>query len=100
VLQPLDRGLLVPPLGVIPFAVGKDEPAFCAEEGWLETRVEELAAGLAQEETNLSRVSPTAYIRCSRGGKTRVLLELNRLFKERRPDVAVVYISFNNFSSL
>ena len=56
VLQPLDRGLLVSPLEVVPFPVGDSEPPFCAEEWWLESRVEELTARLAQEETNTSLV--------------------------------------------
>ncbi len=99
-LHPLDRGLLLPPLEVLPFPIGPEEPAFCAEEGWLEAEVGNLRAGLEQEETNLSRVHPTAFIRCSRGGKTRVLLELNKLLREQLPNVAVVYVSFNNFSSL
>jgi hypothetical protein len=100
VLQPLDRTLLVSPVEVLPFGIHKDQPPFCAEEGWLESCVEKLAAGLAQEENDISRVCPGAFIRCSRGGKTRVLRELNRLFKARFPHVAVVYISFNDFSSL
>jgi hypothetical protein len=91
---------LVAPLEVMPFAVPVCEPEFCAEEGWLEACIAGLKSGWEQEESNLVRVQPTAFIRCSRGGKTRVLLELNRLLKEQVPKVAVIYVSFNNFSSL
>ncbi len=86
----------------MPFAVHKDEPAFCAEVGWLEVRVAELRSRrwLDAVEEQPDRVAPTAFIRCSRGGKTRVLLELNKMLRAQYPQVAVVYISFNNFSSL
>ncbi len=60
----------------------------------------DLQAGMNSQETNLSRVQPLALIRCSRGGKTRVLLELNKMLRERLPDIAVIYVSFNDFSSL
>jgi hypothetical protein len=90
----------VSPLEVLPFDVDKDDPPFCAEEGWLEARVVEMRMWLNAVEGNSNRVQPTAFIRCSRGGKTRVLLELNNMLRAKYPQVAVVYVSFNNFSSL
>lgn len=96
----LDFELLVSPLEVLPFEVDKDDPPFCAEEGWLDARVVELTRWLNAVEGNSNRVPPAAFIRCSRGGKTRTLLELNKMLRAKYPQVAVVYISFNNFSSL
>ena len=61
---------------------------------------EAIKFGLSAEEEQPDRVQPMALMRCSRGGKTRVLLELNKMLRERNPEVSVVYVSFNNFSSL
>ncbi len=99
-LRRLDLGLLVSPLEVLPFPVHEAEPPFCAEEGWLDRCFVDMTRWLDAVEEQPDRVEPSAFIRCSRGGKTRVLKELNKLFKERLPHVAVVYVSFNNFSSL
>jgi hypothetical protein len=46
------------------------------------------------------RVPPMALVRCSRGGKTRSLRELACLLKTKLPDVAVIFISLNDFSTL
>jgi hypothetical protein len=99
-LVPLDLGRLVSPLDVEVFPILDDEPPFCAEEGWMDACFAELQAGMNSQETNLSRVQPMALIRCSRGGKTRALLELKKLFHQRVPNIAVIYVSFNDFSSL
>jgi hypothetical protein len=49
------------------------------------------------------RVPPMAVVRCSRGGKTRALYEIANWIKEpsvHREPVAVIYVTFNDFSSL
>jgi hypothetical protein len=91
---------LVAPLEVRPFPVHEKEPQFCAEEGWLESCVVAMRRWIEAEEERPDRVRPTAFIRCSRGGKTRALKELNKELLAKLDSTAVVYISFNDFAAL
>ena len=86
--------LSVPPRLVAPEA----PPLFCAPVEWLSGLGDLVLRGLSQEDTSdgSTRVSPIVLVRCSRGGKTRSLIELNKWLREKRSDVAVVHISFND----
>jgi hypothetical protein len=46
------------------------------------------------------RVQPMALVRCSRGGKTRALEEIGHCLRRKRPEVAVICVSFNDYSSI
>ena len=95
---------------VAPLGVGRPvvplHPPFCAEEGWLDKLATCVGVGLdqsdgiGQDEKIIDRVAPLALIRCSRGGKTRTLYELAKVFHELRPGVAVIFVSFNNDTSI
>jgi hypothetical protein len=97
---------MVPPLEVRRPAVGAGEPPFCAEHGWLERLSSCVSTHMDQTDKHdqdgkvLDRVPPLALIRCSRGGKTRALLELAAAFRKQRPKVAVIFVSFNNDTSV
>lgn len=82
---PLDSSLLFSPLDVKPFPVHEKEPPFCAEDGWMDECIEDITFGLNAAEEEPDRVQPMALIRCSRGGKTRVLKELNASLRDRLP---------------
>jgi hypothetical protein len=97
-LVPLDLSRLCSPWAVLLPVIGADEPEFCAEEGWLDSVIESVCKGMEQAETVHTRVCPMALVRCSRGGKTRALEEMAQILRRKRPDVAVVFVSFNNYS--
>jgi hypothetical protein len=46
------------------------------------------------------RVPPMALVRCSRGGKTRALYEIAKICKEKVKVDSVIYVSFNDSTSL
>jgi hypothetical protein len=94
----LDLSRLCSPWAVLLPVIGADEPEFCAEEGWLDSVIESVCKGMEQAETVHTRVCPMALVRCSRGGKTRALEEMAQILRRKRPDVAVVFVSFNNYS--
>ncbi len=58
--------------------------------------------GLASADSvnDTDQVAPFAFIRFSRGGKTRALYELAKSLRHASPDVAVVYVSFNDYSGV
>ena len=74
---------------------------FVCEDGWKDNvlatinRHYEESDGLLKE-----RVPPMALVRCSRGGKTRALLELAHELRQRDNDMAILFVSFNDISSL
>ena len=109
------------PYDVIPPKSTK--PEFVAPDGWLEEIELEIVAQMVRsddlvgsdtEETEterdgdetLERVAPMAVVRCSRGGKTRALYEIANKLKIRgynqacQANIAVLYVSFNDYSSL
>ena len=65
-------------LGYIPPQVS--DPPFIAQEGWLSARVEEIWAGFHAKDnpSGSERVRPMALVRCTRGGKSRALIEIER----------------------
>ena len=79
------------------------EPEFVAEDKWLERHAQELlnwADTVDEAREGTGRVPPMAFVRCSRGGKTRVLRELSRKLRQLRPELGVIYVTFNNYSPL
>jgi hypothetical protein len=77
--------------------VNASAPPFTSEPGWLE-ETERLVLEHYKAEDGEERVPPMALVRCSRGGKTRALLELARTLKLH--NIPVVMISLNDYSSL
>ena len=87
-------------------------PEFVAPDGWLEEVEDEIVAqmmlsdalGGSNSDATVERVTPMAVVRCSRGGKTRALYEIaNKIRGYNRTcqaDIAVLYVSFNDYSSL
>eukprot|EP00597_Dinobryon_sp_UTEXLB2267_P016316 CAMPEP_0201092834 /NCGR_PEP_ID=MMETSP0812-20130820/1366_1 /ASSEMBLY_ACC=CAM_ASM_000668 /TAXON_ID=98059 /ORGANISM="Dinobryon sp., Strain UTEXLB2267" /LENGTH=627 /DNA_ID=CAMNT_0047344629 /DNA_START=193 /DNA_END=2076 /DNA_ORIENTATION=- len=69
---------------------------------WLQDTVTSIEKNYYARDTLALRVPPAALVRCSRGGKTRALLELSTALKDRfkGEDVAVIYISINANTSL
>ena len=72
-------------------------PPFTSEAGWLE-ETERVVLEHYEASDGEERVPPMALVRCSRGGKTRALLEVARMLKSR--NIPVVMISLNDYSSL
>lgn len=69
------------------------EPTFVCEEGWLGETVDSILRQLNKFDDVVNRVPLTALVRCSRGGKTRTLLEVGNLIKSK--GIIVLYVSFN-----
>lgn len=109
------------PFDVIPPKSTK--PEFVAPDRWLHEVEMEIIAQLIRSDDlvdsqtgeyfggtdndgdeTLDRVAPMAVVRCSRGGKTRALYEIsNKLHGGTQLlnyDIATLYISFNDYSSL
>jgi hypothetical protein len=41
-----------------------------------------------------------AFVRCSRGGKTRALMELAKWLREQRTDLAIIYVTHADMTDL
>jgi hypothetical protein len=74
-------------------------PPFLTQD-WLKKTVEKAVVQYLAQDTNARRVRPMALVRCSRGGKTRALYEIAGAWKERFPNCAVIFVSFNDTSSI
>jgi hypothetical protein len=77
-------------------------PAFVSPHNWMDNvitkvRVEDQYQRVCRSELH---VSPLALVRCSRGGKTRSLHELGARLKVKFPDAVILYVSFNDYTSL
>ena len=70
----------------------KDQKPFMAPEGWLNKTRDVLLDNMNLQEGG-SRPLPMAFVRCSRGGKTRATTEAIHLITT---SCAAVYVSFNN----
>jgi hypothetical protein len=103
--QTLDVKTSLSPLDVSLPELGSEEPQFIARAiesngviyDWREFAVGLILSWLGKED-GTDRVPPMALARCTRGGKTRALKEIAMLLKKRRPDVSVIYISFNDWT--
>jgi hypothetical protein len=76
------------------------DPPFISKPKWLKRTVKLILKHFNAKDEGAERVPPMALVRCSRGGKTRSLRELACLLKTKLPDVAVIFISLNDFSTL
>ncbi|KAI3660472.1 hypothetical protein MP638_004301 [Amoeboaphelidium occidentale] len=94
-LRPIDPGLLKSPVEV-QLPVGWDTISFIGPDKWRENIVEEISKRLWESDVVTDRIPPMAFVRCSRGGKTRALLEIASMLKAQSPGLAVIYVSFNN----
>ena len=75
----------------------KNAPPFLTT-AWLKCVMKDVMAGYKAEDTRANRVSPMAFTRCSRGGKTRALCELGTILKKHFPQIAIIFVSFNDYS--
>ena len=99
-LMPFDTSSLLPPneIDVTPFLDAK-EPPFIAPENWLENVTKTICENMMREDDG-QRVPPMAFVRCSRGGKTRALKEVGVQLKKLIPEAAIIYVSMNDRSSI
>mmetsp|Transcript_28332 Transcript_28332/g.77783 ORF Transcript_28332/g.77783 Transcript_28332/m.77783 type:complete len:642 (+) Transcript_28332:160-2085(+) len=81
------------------FEKERAEP-FLAPKNWLSNSAKKVLEQANLEETNNPRVSPIALIRCSRGGKTRSMIELAKEVRSQDSSHGIVYMSFNTDTSL
>jgi hypothetical protein len=75
-------------------------PPFVTPDGWLRHVCNIVRDEFSRWDTESTRVSPVALVRCSRGGKTRALHELAWALREENDTDAIIYVSFNGFTSL
>ena len=68
---------------------------FISQENWLDDIVARILKEYERAD-GIDRVRPMALARCSRGGKTRALMEIAKALKEFRPDIVIIYVSFND----
>jgi hypothetical protein len=87
----------------LPLARGTKDPAFLADKDWTQSVIDEFWPHfLAQEpQTASERFPPLGLVRCSRGGKTRALLEIaHHLRNSVGETTAVIFVSFNADTSM
>ncbi|KAL3925119.1 MAG: hypothetical protein SGILL_000624 [Bacillariaceae sp.] len=80
-----------------------DLPHFVCPENWKKDVELEIQTQLDEKDHDEYRVEPMAVSRCSRGGKTRTLKEIahmNITHGNKDDAVPVIFVSFNDFSSL
>ncbi|KAG7361112.1 hypothetical protein IV203_036212 [Nitzschia inconspicua] len=73
---------------------------FLEPEKWLDTTREQLVDHAKRKDKNSNRCSPIAFIRCSRGGKTRSMVELARKVREEDESYSIVFVTFNTDTPL
>ena len=81
-----------------------DSPRFVCPKNWygeVEFTIQNQLDAYDSEPSESYRVEPLAVSRCSRGGKTRSLIEIaNMNFTHGKQKVPVVFVSFNDYSPL
>jgi hypothetical protein len=97
-LRVLSNKELLPPLEVPVPAVEATEPEFLYPD-WLKDSVAEVLCHYQNADEGISRVPPMAFVRCSRGGKTRAMKEMASILRDRTK-ACVLFVSFNEFSSI
>jgi hypothetical protein len=78
-----------------------DEPSFIGGDEWGTAVIASILPHIEAEDsvTGGYRVPPAAVVGCSRCGKSRSLREIAHLLREERPDLRIVFISFNGSTS-
>ena len=76
------------------------DPQKFITKAWLDDAIHNVETNFMKYDTDAERVPIMGLIRCSRGGNTRALKEIARAIKAKMPDVAVIYVSFNDYSSI
>lgn len=92
-----------PPLQItLPAVYEKEDEIqpFLAPKDWLKDTAKMVLEQADLEETNNPRVSPVALVRCSRGGKTRSMVELASEVRKHDSSYGIVYVTFNTNTSL
>ena len=59
------------------------EPRFTVRVNWLNDSVSEIERYMARQDTQLFHTPPMAFVRCTRGGKARALLEIAKKLKSK-----------------
>jgi hypothetical protein len=73
---------------------------FLAPETWLNDTCEVVLKQANLVESDNPRVSPVALVRCSRGGKTRSMMELMQQIRKKDPKYGILYVTFNTATPL
>jgi hypothetical protein len=89
---------LLPPLEVPVPVKEATAPEFLYPD-WLEDSVAKVLCHYQNADDGSSRVPPMAFVRCSRGGKTRAMNEMASILR-KRTEACVLFVSFNDFSSI
>ena len=79
-----------------------ESPKFVCSQDWLNVE-DTIMAQLEAKDTSYNRVPPMAFVRCSRGGKTRALTEIAHILRKKRSKidpVAVIFVSFSHITNL
>ena len=85
----------------LPVVYENDEiQPFLAPEGWLNDTAKDVLKQADLKETNNPRVSPVALVRCSRGGKTRSMIELANAVRAQDPSYGILYMTFSTDTPL
>jgi hypothetical protein len=92
--------LLYDPLLVSPPALDNDDPVEFLTQDWLNDTMTMVQKYCDNKDTYRQRVPPLGLIRCSRGGKTRALIEIAKRIKETTTDTACIFVSFNHNSRI
>jgi hypothetical protein len=80
---------LLHPMKVVPPPFDEEEPQFITEE-WFEETMKIIHSNQKKKKDNeYYRIEPMGLVRCTRGGKTRSLIEITRRFKEQYKDTYV-----------
>jgi hypothetical protein len=95
---------LLLPLEIQPPATAS-KPEFTSGKDWTGSVNIKIQAQLESADAPLTEVPPMDAVRCSQGGKTWALYEIaHRIHATSHPPgaepVAVIFVTFNNFSSL
>lgn len=99
--ETIDMETLSPVRDILEAQVPANEPRFLTRQ-WVNNRTTEIQAELLRSdgEGGLYRKPPMALVRCSRGGKTRALVELALSLKENDPEITAFRVSFNDATFL
>jgi hypothetical protein len=84
------------PLDQIPLPPKETSPPFLQPAGWLDSVSGDILYEFEKKGTECIRKYATALVRCSKGGKTRALLELMYDIKQHRPEINCIYITFDS----
>jgi len=87
------------PLDVPLPEVYDNEPKFVSKKGWLEKVTTDIFKYFNAADS-AHRVPPMAFVRCSRGGKTRALKEVAHSIRKQDKEIAILFVSFSDSTAV